>query len=100
MTKMPPLTNEEVLLILGNGNLKNGFDLLQKFAYGLAVARQKHGWGEGKEIDNWNKAENALTEEISEWHKAIRMETFERQEAEALDVMIVATRIANREWEK
>lgn len=100
MTNMLPLTNEEILLILGNGNLKEGFDFLQKFAYGLAVARQKHGWGKGREIDSWNKAENALTDEISEWHKAIRTETLERQEAEALDVMIVAARIANREWEK
>lgn len=100
MTNMIPLTQEEILLILGNGNLKTGFDLLQKFAYGIAIARQKHGWGKGKEIDTWHKAEIALTDEIAEWNKAIRTETPERQEAEALDVMIVATRIANREWEK
>lgn len=100
MNIMSPLCNEEILLILGNGNLVEGFHLLQKLAYGLAVARQKHLWGKGKEIDTWNKAVNALTDEISEWHKAIRLETFDRQNAEALDVLIVALRLANREWEK
>lgn len=99
MADMFPLTNEEILLILGNGNLVDGFNLLQKFAYGLAVARQKHGWGKGKEIDTWHKAEYALKDEYDEWVNAMQRETKERQEAEAFDVMIVAARIANMEWE-
>lgn len=94
-----PLTNEEILLILGNGNLVDGFSLLQKFTYGLAVARKKHSWGKGKEIDNWHKALNALIDENEEWVQAMQHEPANRQLSEALDVMIVATRIANREWE-
>lgn len=99
MADMIPLTPEDILLILGNGNMVAGSNLLQKFAYGVAVARQKHSWGKGKEIDTWHKASHALKDEFDEWVRAMQGETRDRQEAEALDVMIVAARIANREWE-
>lgn len=99
MTDIAPLAPEDILIILGNGNMVAGSELLQKLAYGLAIARQKHKWGYDEEVDTWHRAEYALKDEVDEWVKAMCEETPQRQNAEALDVMIVAARIANREWE-
>lgn len=93
------LTYDQIVTILGNGDMAAGSDLLQNLAHGLSIARQKHGWGKGREIDAWRKAKDALKGEYAEWVDAMRYETPERQLAEILDVMIVAARVANREWE-
>lgn len=93
------LTYDEILQILGNGDTMKGFELLQRLAKGLSIARQKHGWGNNKEIDNFYTASLALKDEVHEWFWAMQNESYVRQLAEAMDVMIVATRIANREWE-
>lgn len=96
----PMLEYNQILQILGNGDVVKGSNLLQKLAHGLSIARQKHGWGKGREIDDYYKASFALKDECHEWMWAMQNENDDRQFAEILDVMIVAARIANREGKK
>lgn len=88
-----------MMFVLGNGDFRSGVDILQELAKRLDHARNKHKWGKGKEIDSATKAYNALQGENQEWLRAINEETPERQFDEVLDVLAVAIRMANKEFE-
>lgn len=93
-----PRPYAEICVIIGDGNFKKGFNLVQNLAERLIAARKKHKWGKQGEISSYTKASIALEDEHAEWDRAMAAETPERQGSEALDILTVATRIANMEY--
>lgn len=89
----------EMVTIIGNGDAQKGANLMQNLALRLNFARNKHKWGKEKEIDTPIKAHNALKSEKQEWLYAMTKESKQRQLDESLDILAVAIRIANREFE-
>lgn len=89
---------ERIWRAFGNGDSAKGRLTLEKLTERIEYAREEHGWGAKKEISSPYGALNALEGEIREWTNAIHKETKERQLDEALDILAVATRIANQEY--
>lgn len=89
----------DITHILGNDDFRSGANILMSLSARLNHARHKHKWGKGKEIDSFQKAFKALCGETQEWLDAMENESQERQFSEAIDILAVAIRIANREFE-
>lgn len=94
------------LLRLGNGDLNKGALLLWSLAHRLDHARKKHKWGKEQETQSAQEAISALKSEIREWEFAnwdymiFTGHEYElRVYDEVLDILAVAIRIANREFE-
>lgn len=89
---------ERCFLAFGNGDVNKGQMLLQKLADRLEYARTQHGWGKDREISSCHLAHEALHDEIVEWTHTLAYESDNRQLDEALDIIAVAVRIANQEY--
>lgn len=91
---------DEAIQIIGRGDWQDGKNLIVALAERITHARNKHPWGQNTEYDSILIATNiALNGEIAELMYAYDAETRQRQDSEALDVLAVAARIANREFE-
>lgn len=90
---------DESLTIIGNGDHENGKKLIISLAERLIHARNKHEWGKTSSTSTIRGAISALNCEIGELAYSFDAERQQRQQDEALDVLAVATRIANREFE-
>lgn len=99
-------TLQNSILQLGNGDLNKGALLLWSLAHRLDHARNKHKWGKEQETQSAQDAVSALKSEIREWEFAnsdymtfIGHDYELRVYDEVLDILAVAIRIANREFE-
>lgn len=90
----------EILRVLGNSDQQKGLELLTKIYQRILYARDCHKWGRDGEIYSRLLAYMALEGEVKEYQHACHMETVHREFDEILDVIAVAIRIANREYEK
>lgn len=87
------------LSVIGNGDPERGLKLLRALSNRLLQARRKHIWQCNGEISNGNEASKAIFDEAVEYCFAVSHETQERQTDEILDVLAVAVRCFNREFE-
>lgn len=90
---------DESIAYLGNGDWQAGKNRIVALAERLEHARSKHKWGQNTECGGIKSAITALNGEITELMYAYDSESRQRQDDEALDVLAVAVRIANREFE-
>ena len=83
----------------GNGDETKGRIILENLVTRIEEAREKHSWGLDKETDSPESAIMRLFSEINEWYEALQHENDKRQLDEALDVLAVAVRMANQEYD-
>lgn len=88
------MTHKHIFKIIGNGNPAKGKALCTQLAKRLMHARAKHDWRGYTPL----RGVLAVRCEAGELEQAVRYESQERQQDEALDVLATAVRAHNREW--
>lgn len=87
------------LLLIGDGNMEKGLELVKAFAQRLAHARHKHAWPE--EADGKFQALGVIHAEYLELEQVVEHgEGREREKDEALDVIATAARFWMGEHEQ
>ena len=97
LRKRSEMSYMRMRLAFGNGDMAKGKKIMEAIAERIEHARLKHPPEEwANKGPKW--AAGTLGDELSELHRAISLETPEREKDEALDCVAVGVRIVNREF--